>query len=181
MALGPKAMGEAIIANLKSKTGKDLTQWRAELVKAGVTDPVLARQHLKDLGLGQFQAVAVVERHFSLDEYADERRLVNALFERFPEQRALYDAALAELKGDDFSPQPCRSYLPVYRDRKIVVSFKPTARGLYAALNLGTRSSWPERVAHKVSLGGSARLKDGVYLSTRAEVKRLARDVKGQA
>lgn len=174
MALGPKAMGEAIIANLKTKTGKTLAQWQAELERRDVTDAATARQVLRALGLGQFQAVAVAERHFSMDPYADERRLVNAQFERFPEQRALYDAALTALAA---TARPCRTYLPIYRDGKIVVSFKPTARGLYAALNLTNRERWPERVAHKLSLGGSARLKDGVYLSTQAELKRLVREL----
>lgn len=181
MALGPKAMGEAIIANLKTRTGKDLGQWQAELEQRGVGDPAVARQLLKDLGLGQFQALAVAERHFSTDRYADERRLVNEQFERFPEQRPLYDQAITELVASGCTPQPCRSYLPVYRDRKIVVSFKPTARGLYAALHLLNGSRWPRRVAHRLSLGGSARLKHGVYLATRAEVKRLVQELEAQA
>jgi hypothetical protein len=181
MALGPKAMGEAIIANLKAKTGKTLSQWEAELERAAITDPAAARQFLKDLGLGQFQAVAVVEHHFSLDLYADERRLVNDHFERFPEQRALYEEALESLVAKDFKPQPCRSYLPVYFGGKIAVSFKPTKRGLYAALNLANPSKWPDRVAHKLSLGGSARLKDGVYLSARPTVKRLISELESGA
>lgn len=177
MALGPKAMGEAIVANLKNKTGKNLDQWRAELEGRGVTDPATARLLLKELGLGQFQALVVAERHFSMDQYADERRLVNEQFERFPEQRPLYDAAITELVAVGCTPQPCRGYLPVYRDRKIVVSFKPTARGLYAALNLVNRSKWPRKVIHRLSLGGSARLKDGVYLASLAEAKRLRHEV----
>ncbi len=177
MALGPKAMGEAIIANLEAKSGKDLAGWRAELARRGATDPVAAKQLLRDLGLGQFQAVAVVERHFATDEYADERRLVDAQFARFPEQRRLYEAVVAGLPSS-CTPQPCRGYLPVYRDRKILVSFKSTARGLYAALNLKRPSAWPTRVAHKASLGGSARLADGVYLATLEEVKRLLVELK---
>jgi hypothetical protein len=173
MALGPKAMGEAIVSNLKAKTGKDLASWRAELEHRSVTDPVAAKQLLKELGLGHFQAVVVVERHFSADQYADERRLVSDLFERFPQQLALYEGAVAHLTARKCTPQPCRGYLPVYLGSTILISFKPTARGLYAALNLPDRSLWPTRVAHKPSLGGSARLKDGVYLSTRADVKRL--------
>jgi hypothetical protein len=181
MALGPKAMGEAIIANLEAKTGKDLSQWEAELERAGITDPAPARQRLKDLGLGQFQAVAVVEHHFSLDRYADARRLVNDQFERFPEQRALYEEAITTLVAKNFKPQPCRSYLPVYSGGKICISFKPTARGLYAALNLGNPSKWPDRVTHKLSLGGSARLKDGVYVSARSTVKRLLTELEAGA
>lgn len=164
MALGPKAMGEAIVANLKAKTGKDLGQWLEVLRASGITDPLRAREHLRAAGLGPFQAVAVVERAFAEDPYADARRLIDDHFARFPEQRALYDAAVARLGAAGLSPQPCRGYLPVYREGKIAISFKATARGLYAALNLRHPSRWPGRVAHKPSLGGSARLKDGVYL-----------------
>lgn len=172
MALGPKAMGEAIVANLKAKSGKDLAQWRAELERAGFSDPAAARQYLRHRGLGQFQAVTVVERHFAEDPYADARRIVEAQFERFPTQRPLYERVVIGL-GASATPQPCRGYLPLYRAGRIVVSLKPTARGLYAALNLVHRAKWPGRVAHKLSLGGSARLKDGVYLSTIADAKRL--------
>lgn len=70
MALGPKAMGEAILANLKAKTGKDLGEWRGEIERSGITDPAEAGRHLRELGLGRFQAAAVVERVFAHDPYA---------------------------------------------------------------------------------------------------------------
>lgn len=181
MALGPKAMGEAIIANLKVKTGKDLRAWQATLEADGITEPTAARQRLQELGLGTFQARAVVEHLFSKDPYADERRLVDDLFARFPEQRALYEEAVRDLVARQSKAQPCRTYLPIYQHGTIAVSFKPTARGLYAALNLSDPSLWPERVAHKLSLGGSARLKDGVYLTDAAQLKRLLREVGGSA
>jgi hypothetical protein len=177
MALGPKAMGEAIIANLKGKTGKDLREWQAELEASGITEPAAARKRLQDLGLGTFQALAVVEYVFAEDPYADERRLEDDQFARFPEQRALYEEAVRQLEAKEARAQPCRTYLPVYRGRAILVSFKPTARGLYAALNLTHPSKWPERIAHKLSLGGSARLKDGVYLTNGAQLRRLLREV----
>jgi hypothetical protein len=179
MALGPKAMGEAIVANLKTKTGKDLAAWRAELKRQGISDQQAAKQWLRDQGLGHFQAVTVTERHFSNDQYADERKLVHSLFERFPEQYALYEAAVRGLSANRCKPQPCRGYVPLYRDGKIVVSFKPTARGLYAALNLTNHAQWPASIAHKPSLGGSTRLKHGVYLSKHAEVKQLLRELEG--
>lgn len=177
MALGPKAMGEAIIANLKAKTGKDLAQWRAELERRGIDDPATARQTLRELGLGQFQAVSVVERVFGLDQYADERRLVDDQFTRYPQQRPLYDAAVSQLVAAKLSPKPCRGYLPIYRDGRIVISFKATARGLYAALNLAHPAKWPDRVAHKASLGGSARLEDGLYIHDLETIERLVREV----
>jgi hypothetical protein len=177
VALGPKAMGEAIIANLKSKTGKDLGQWQAELARAGIDDPGAARQYLKDHGLGQFQAMTVAENTFERDPYEHESSIVDDQFLRYPDQRGLYDAAVSLLAGDVFTPQPCRGYLPIYRDGKIAVSFKPTNRGLYAALNLSDPATWPQRVDHKPSLGGSSRLKDGVYISSRPELERVLGEI----
>jgi hypothetical protein len=178
MAMGPKAMGEAIIANLKAKSGKDLGQWRAELESRGIADPAEARLHLRAMGLGQFQALAVVEQVFAVDPYADERRLVDDQFKRYPEQRALYEAAVSHLSGAGMSPKPCRGYLPIYRDGHIAISFKATSRGLYAALNLVDPTKWPEHVAHKPSLGGSARLKDGIYIADRATLERVLGELK---
>lgn len=178
MALGPKAMGEAITANLKAKTGKDLAEWQATLQSSGIKDQAEARQYLRDLGLGRFQSVAVVEHVFGLGQYADEQRLVDDQFVRFPEQRALYDLAVTRLGAERFTPKPCRSYLPVYRDGRIAISFKPTRRGLYAALNVADPSEWPDRVAHKPSLGGSDRLKDGIYISDVAKLGRVLKEVR---
>lgn len=166
-------MGEAIIANLKTKTGRDFSEWRAELESSGITEPVGASQHLRERGLGQFQAVAVVQRLFGLDQYADEQRLVDDQFARFPDQRALYDLAVKGLDANVFTPKPCRSYLAVYRDGRIAISFKPTRRGLYAALNVADPAVWPGRVPHKPSLGGSTRLKDGVYIADLEELERV--------
>lgn len=104
MALGPKAMGEAIIANLKTKTGRDLAGWQDELRAAGVTDPGQARQHLKAQGLGQFQAITVVESHFGTTAYTDDALLIDDQFLRFPSQRALYDHAISALDSGAFTP-----------------------------------------------------------------------------
>ncbi|NYF18524.1 hypothetical protein HDC37_003389 [Microbacterium sp. AK009] len=134
MALGPKAMGEAIVANLKTKTGKDLAGWQAELTAAGAADAATAKRLLIERCLGQFQAASVAEYTFGDDHYADAERLVDDQFARYPEQRALYDHALDRLAEPRFTPKPCRTYLPVYRDGRIAVSFKATPRGLYAAL-----------------------------------------------
>lgn len=171
-------MGEAIIANLKAKTGKDLDAWQDELRDSGITDPDAARQHLRELGLGQFQAVTVVERYFGHTSYADDDLLVGDQFARFPAQRPLYERAVAGLDDEVYAPKPCRSYLPVYRDGRIAVSFKPTRSGLYAALSLASPDAWPDRVPHKPSLGGSTRLPDGVYLTDAAAVDRLLKELR---
>ncbi len=177
MALGPKAMGEAIIANLKRKSGRDLGEWQQVLSSEGIDDRASAEARLLEHGLGKFQAMTVAEVTFGANHYAAPDSLVDELFRRFPDQKPLFDRAVALGEQAALHLQPCRGYAPLYRDGRIAVSFKPTARGLYAALILGDASSWPDRQPHKPSLGGSTRLTDGVYLSTADEIDRLMKDL----
>lgn len=176
MALGPKAMGEAIIANLKTKTGKNLSEWQDVLKSQNITDEKAAQQYLKDNGLGHFQAMTVAQLTFGQDEYQDEDKLVDELFADYPEQRSLYDTIVDEL-SKTFAVQPCKGYVPMYEDGKIIVSFKPTDDGLYAALNLKNPDSWQDRVEHKLSLGGSERLQDGVYIKDGQAADELVKEL----
>ena len=65
MALGPKEMGEAIIRNLKLKTGKDLYEWMALLEQLDIKERKAALAYLREKkGLGFFQSQKVVERYF---------------------------------------------------------------------------------------------------------------------
>ncbi|MBX9471655.1 hypothetical protein [Microcella sp.] len=177
MALGPKAMGEAIIANLKRKSGQDLAEWQAVLADEGIDDRTAAEARLIEHGLGKFQAMTVAEVTFAQDRYRSTDALVDDLFRRFPDQRPLFDRAVELGDASGLRLQPCRGYAPLYRDGRIAISFKPTARGLYAALILRDAADWPERQPHKASLGGSTRLTDGVYLSSSSHIDRLMKEV----
>ncbi len=179
MALGPKAMGEAIIANLKRKSGRDLGEWQSVLSTEGIDDRATAESRLLEHGLGKFQAMTIAEVTFGANLYEAPDQLVNDPFAKYPDQKPLFDRAVALGAQADLNLQPCRGYAPLYRDGRIAVSFKPTARGLYAALILGDSAAWPDRQPHKPSLGGSARLTDGVYLSSSEEVEQLMNDVRG--
>lgn len=177
MALGPKAMGEAIIANLKRKSGKDLAEWQAVLAGEGITDRAAAEARLLEHGLGRIQAMTVAEVTLGTNHYEEPDDLVDQLFAKFPDQRALFDHAVEAARNTALTLQPCRGYAPFYADGRIAVSFKPTSRGLYAAAILPDADAWPERQPHKPSLGGSARLTDGVYLQSPTEVTRLMAEV----
>ena len=66
MALGPKEMGEAIIRNLKAKTGKDLPEWIDVVKQSGHTEKKVIIGFLKDEHkLGHFQAQKVVEHYLT--------------------------------------------------------------------------------------------------------------------
>lgn len=176
MALGPKAMGEAIVANLKTKTGKTLSEWQEMLKSQDITDEKTAQKYLKENGLGHFQAMTVAQLTFGQDEYQDEDKLVDELFADYPEQRNLYDTIVDEL-SNSLTVQPCKGYVPLYKDGKIIVSFKPTDDGLYAALNLTNPDNWQNSVEHKLSLGGSERLKDGLYVISNQLADQLVQEL----
>ena len=60
-------MGEAIIRNLKAKTGKDLPEWIDVVKQSGHTEKKAIISFLKDEHkLGHFQAQKVVERYSAL-------------------------------------------------------------------------------------------------------------------
>jgi hypothetical protein len=170
-------MGEAIIANLKRKSGKDLAEWQAVLAAEGITDRAAAEARLLEHGLGRIQAMTVAEVTLGTNHYEEPDDLVDQLFAKFPDQRALFDHAIEAAHHSALTLQPCRGYAPFYADGRIAVSFKPTSRGLYAAAILRNADAWPERQPHKPSLGGSARLTDGVYLKSPADVARLMAEV----
>ena len=128
MALGPKAMGEAIIANLKRKSGKDLAEWQAVLADEGITDRAAAEARLLEHGLGRIQAMTVAEVTLGTNHYEEPDDLVDQLFAKFPDQRALFDHAVEAARNTALTLQPCRGYAPFYADGRIAVSFKPTSR-----------------------------------------------------
>jgi hypothetical protein len=172
-------MGEAIIANLKRKSGRDLAEWQAVLADEGITDRKLAEARLLEHGLGRIQAMTIAEVSLGTDHYGEPNDLVEHLFAKFPDQRPLFDLAVAVANDTALTLQPCRGYAPFYADGRIAVSFKPTSRGLYAAAILPDPDAWPDRQPHKPSLGGSPRLTDGVYLHSSSDVERLITEVAG--
>lgn len=162
MALGPKEMEAAIIANLKEKTGKDLHSWIKVLSEKQPKTSAEAEDHLKQLGLGTFQSRVISMRYFNQEEYQDDSSLIAALFCGYEDQ--LKDAeAINSILCKEFSLEvkPCKGYLPVYMKGSIVYSIKPTTNGLYLGI-VGSGYDF-ETIAHKPSLGGSQRMKIGFY------------------
>jgi hypothetical protein len=173
-------MGDAIIANLETKTGKDLKAWLAELKRHKPADKKAAVHALKAAGLGQFQAVSVAEHYFGGSAYTAPDALVNDLFAKYPEQRAVFDAACAQaVDGKGLRLQPCKSYAPIYSAKNVIVaSFKPTAHGLYLGLRGGGFSF--DTVPHKRSLGGSDAMKEGLYVADAAQAVQAIREAQAQ-
>lgn len=64
MALNPNQMSEAIIRNLKEKTGKTLEEWLDEVKETALEEKKEVIEFLKnEKGLGHFQAQEVY-KHF---------------------------------------------------------------------------------------------------------------------
>lgn len=63
MGLSPSEMQEAIIKNLRDKTGKTLEQWLSEIKKLEVKDDKELFKILKTTyGLGHFQAQVIIKK-----------------------------------------------------------------------------------------------------------------------
>jgi hypothetical protein len=165
MALGPKEMGDAIVANLKLKTGKDLDGWLAELHRAKPSTSKEAVATLKEAGLGHFQATTVAAHFFGAVIYASPNRLVEELFAKYPEQRQWFDAICAEVvEESQLRVQPCKRYVPLYSARNVIVaSFTPTRDGLYIGLR-GEAFSFAT-TPHKPSRGGTESMRHGVVVT----------------
>lgn len=169
MALGPKEMGEAIIANLKTKTGKDLNQWLVIAKDSKLTEQQKIRTYLKEMGLGAFQANAVTERYLGEVVYDDFEKLINNLFQKYPEQRIQMENITKSVQ-EKFTLvlRPCKGYVPLYSSKnKIVMSFKPTSKGLYIGLICEIVDF--KTIPHAKSRGGSERIKFGFYVDSESE------------
>lgn len=163
MALGPKAMGEAIAANLKPKTGKTLEEWLSLLDTQTLTDKKDAITWLKSQGLGHFQAQLVADKYSGEPLYDNPEQIVDELFAGYPDQKELYDAIMSELQSHyKLVVNPCKGYIPLYSQKNtIFASMKPTKKGLYIGL-IGDDFPHPT-VQHTLSLGGSERMQKGMY------------------
>jgi predicted transport protein len=163
MALGPKQMGEAILRNLESKTGKSLEQWHTVVKNSKLTDKKSVMDLLKTkYGVGHFQAQKIFECFTGNDAYANTADFIPSIFNTPYLMKAYKKIETSILKmGNDIRIQPCKTYVPFYRknqfavvkvskDKKIVIgmnlkdnfkhpSFKKTKSGTSKRINFETR------------------------------------------
>jgi len=138
MALGPKQMGEAVIRNLKSKTGKDVAEWIKILRQSKLVDKKEAIKFLKsEHALGHFQSQAVFEAMTNSNVYDHSESFIPNLFSN-PELRKLYDHIAGKIQklGKDVRIQPCKTYIPFYRNNQFAI-IKPYKKDkVLLALNM---------------------------------------------
>ena len=138
MALGPKQMGEAIIRNLKDKTGKTLEEWLEILNQTTLKDKKGIIEFLKkEKGLGHFQAQKIFEHHTGKDAYEDPSKFAEKLFDT-KKTKALYDfvnTKIIEMESD-IRVEPCQTYIPFYRKHKFAILTKSKEEAITLGLNL---------------------------------------------
>jgi hypothetical protein len=138
MALSPREMRRAVIANLSAKTGKSLQQWLAILGKDGPDEPKTQVQWLKTVHkVGHVTAQCIVASADGKgDEYESTQKLVDHLFSK-PAFKKIYEKLLAAVKAlPKALAKPCKTYVPFYR-RIQFARVKPAGRShieLYLAL-----------------------------------------------
>lgn len=137
MALGPKQMREAIIKNLKTKTGKNLEEWIVILSDSEYTDKKDSISYLKnEHGLGHFQAKTIFEQANAINQYENVYAFPDQIFDT-QKSKTLYDFAKENILAyaDDIKIQPCQTYIPFYRKTQFAILAK-NKNGLLLGLNL---------------------------------------------
>ncbi len=110
-------MGEAIIRNLKEKTGKTLEEWIRVVSGTGLREKKEVVNYLKSThGVGHFQAQTIFEHFIGEIPYDDPGRLEDELFPG-DQARQLYLAVKEKIEqlGSNVRVQPCKTYVPFYR------------------------------------------------------------------
>ncbi len=124
MTLGPKQMGEAVLRNLKSKSGKDAEAWIKLLVVNNLTAKKEVTSFLKTVhGLGHFQAQKVYELFSDTDPYTNAEAFEKIVLKN-KSTGQMYEKLKTSLLqfGDDVRVQPCKTYIPFYRKNQFVIA-----------------------------------------------------------
>lgn len=135
------AYTQAIVDNLKARTGRDLEAWLAHARQAGPRDGKALPAWLRAEGLGGTQAAVVAERAAKAGSHAffedtpegylqTADAYVEAMFSGpkaglRPLFEALMDLGLS--LGQDVKACPCKTFVPLYRNH-VFAQIKPSAR-----------------------------------------------------
>ncbi len=127
MGLSPQEMGDAIVRNLKAKTGRTLEEWLIEIKEITYHDKKEFVAYLKHhYGLGHFQAQTIFQASIKGDAKSlrtyDEKSLFNS-----STALELYTATRQSIEriSTDIICKPCKTYIPFYVKHKFA-QIKPT-------------------------------------------------------
>ncbi|KAB7530274.1 DUF4287 domain-containing protein [Flagellimonas olearia] len=179
MTLGPKQMGEAIIKNLKEKTGKSLEEWVQLILIHELTDKKEIMDFLKsDNRLGHFQALKIFEHHSGKDIYKDPDKLIDQFFDS-ERTRTLFDHVRSKVFeiGDDITLRPCLIYIPFYRNRQFAVLTKTKGDKIILGLNLPENHTGNGLLEPTSKLGGSERINAKTTIKGKNDLNAMLMDL----
>ncbi|MEM9545214.1 MAG: DUF5655 domain-containing protein [Bacteroidota bacterium] len=169
MALRPKQMGEAIIRNLKEKTGKSVEEWIEVLKSEVIQDKKEIISFLKTKnGLGHFQAQKVFEHFNGKDNYADPTTFADTIFNT-EKTMDLYEFSKAKILeiAEDIRIQPCKTYIPFYRKNQFAILTKAKGDSIKLGLNLPQNHTNPRFSAKPTN--GSVRINAYTVIQSKAD------------
>jgi hypothetical protein len=182
MALSAREMQEAIIRNLRGKTGRDLEEWREIVRLHGPVESKLLIAWLKtEHGLGQITAQTIsVNLNEGHNDYKDEAKLIDALFPRGTTSRTLYDSFDKSLTKSIQSVERvvCKTYV-AYRAKTQIAAIRPAGLGVEVA------AKWRQQSAEQAVAAGwkPTKFRGGGCLTHSQEintkdVSRIVREIK---
>ncbi len=146
MALSPTGMGEAVIRNLQSRTGKNLEQWVRVAKKSRLTDPKELRRWLKaDHGLGGTTCWIITDATLRKpgDKPPSESEMVDAQFKGDKAAlRPVYDRLIRAAKklGSDVNIGVRKTQTTLARNHTFAIAKAPTKTRIDLGLRLpGTK------------------------------------------
>ena len=168
-------MEEAVVRNLKDKTGRSLDEWGKLLKKNKLTDRNAVISFLKEKhGLGSIQAAYVYSQTFGEVKYSelDPQALVDSQYSGAKaDLKPVYNAlvALCLKLGKDIKVSPGKTIVPIYRNHVIAQIKASTNTRIDFGLALGkTRAT-----GRLIDTGGyikGDRITHRIPISTRSDI-----------
>lgn len=182
MALSAGEMQEAIIRNLKEKTGHDLAQWREIIRRQGNIEvkPIvtwLRQEH----ALGHITAQTIAA-HLNDDRsiYAAETGLLDAMFAKGTASRMIYESFDQELTNalPTVERVICKTYI-AYRQKTQIAAIRPAGMKAEVAVKL-SRQSDEQSLASGWCLGvfrGGGSLTHSQKITTK-DIRRIVHEIR---
>ncbi|MEM9334865.1 MAG: DUF4287 domain-containing protein [Pseudomonadota bacterium] len=139
MPKSPEEMAEAMIANMKDKTGKTLPQWLALVNKTGLEKHGLIVKHLKsDHGMTHGFANLVAHKALKSDAGSADTDLVAAQYSGpKADLKPIYDAIIKAARAcGDVEVSPKKAYVSLRRSKQFAIVQPSTRTRVDLGLNL---------------------------------------------
>lgn len=181
MALSAGEMQDAIIRNLKEKTGSDLAQWREIIRRQGHIEPKPLVEWLKkEHALGNVTAQTIAA-HLNDDRsvYSEPSNLLDALFSPGTASRMIYESFDKELTKALPSVERviCKTYI-AYRQKTQIVAIRPSGMKAEVAAKFRRQSDAQTLAAgwHSTTFRGGGSLTHSQTITNKS-IGRVVREI----